>query len=281
MGNDPRGPEQNGSSVTTEPLIFATYLAPSLYPVYKFILDYTGDELGIKTEIVVGKNYKQIVRGESDVCFVCGLPYVLLTRHQDIPIEPIAAPVLKGERYQDKPIYFSDVITQKETPWNSFDDLRGRSWAYNEPKSQSGYGITLYKLLTMGETKGFFGTVIETGFHQKSIESVAEGTIDASAIDSQVLAVEFRENPELSNHLKIIDTLGPSTIQPAAVNTRMSESLKSDLQSVLFKLGDTPRARQVLDFGMIDRFFPVNSSSYDDIRAMRTACKSAGFTKLV
>ena len=264
----------------SKPLVIATYLAPSLYPLYKFIADFIGDELDIETKFVVGSNYKQLERGESDLCFVCGLPYVLLSGYQNVPIEPIAAPVLKGDRYQERPIYFSDVITQKDAPLNSFNELRGRSWAYNEPKSQSGYGITLYTLLIMGETKGFFGDVIKTGFHQKSIKAVANGSIDGSAIDSHVLAVELRENPELLDHIKIIDELGPSTIQPVVVESSMHESLKIDIQSVLLKLGNSPRSKKIFDFAMIDRFVPVNDRSYDDIREMWSACKKAGFTKL-
>src|SRR6266851_7384114 len=34
-----------------------------------------------------------------------------------------------------------------------------------EPLSQSGYGITRYSLLRLGETQGFFGQVVKTGSH--------------------------------------------------------------------------------------------------------------------
>jgi len=93
--------------------------------------------------------------------------------------------VLDGDRYGGRPIYFSDVIVHRDSAFRSFADLRGRSWAYNEPLSHSGYGITRYHLLRMGETGGYFGEVIEAGFHEESIRMVARGEVHASAIDSQ------------------------------------------------------------------------------------------------
>jgi hypothetical protein len=44
------------------------------------------------------------------------------------------------------------------------------------------------------ETSGFFGEVVEAGFHETSIRMVAAGDVDASAIDSQVLAIAMRDD---------------------------------------------------------------------------------------
>lgn len=261
-------------------LKIATFLSPSLFQVYQFISEYIGRTLGVETELITGQSYGQIQKNEFDLSFVCGLPYVLLTDERPGGIEPLAAPVLKGERYQNRPIYYSDVITKTEAPWDSFAEMRGRSWAYNEPKSQSGYGITLYTLLSMGETGGFFGEVVESGFHQKSIQMVAEGEVDGSAIDSHLLEVYLREHPGLGERIKIIDALGPSTIQPLVVDAGLPDSLKSDIQEVLNNIGNDTKAREALDFGMIERFEAVDDRSYDDIRGMWAKCEKAGFTKL-
>ena len=79
------------------------------------------------------------------------------------PAEPIAAPVLQGERYGGRPIYFSDVIVHRDSDARSFMDLRDRSWSFNDPLSQSGYGITRYHMLSIGEIDGFFSEVIKRG----------------------------------------------------------------------------------------------------------------------
>lgn len=239
-----------------------TYLAPNLFPVYQFIIDTLSRALGQKIDLEVGASDYSDVE-QADVCFICGLPYV---RRASL-LQAIAAPVLRGERYQNRPIYFSDVIVHRDSPFQQFADLRGRSWAYNEPESQSGYGITQYSLRQMGESWDFFGRLIHAGFHQKAIRMVCQRQVDAAAIDSQVLAIELRDHPHLAEHLRVIHVLGPSTIQPIAVSTRLPVSLKDEIQAAITTL--PPQAAPYLQFGLIERFVPVSDADYDDIRAMQ------------
>jgi phosphonate transport system substrate-binding protein len=124
------------------PLIFATFLAPNMFATYAFIARYVGEHLGIGTELIVGSSFDQFERGEPGIGFLCGLPYVWLRRRDPPPIELLAAPVLHGERYAGRPIYFSDVIVRRDSPFRSFADLRGRAWAYNDRDSHSGYHLT-------------------------------------------------------------------------------------------------------------------------------------------
>ena len=92
-------------------------------------------------------------------------------------MELLAAPVLEGERYQNRPIYFSDVIVRRDSDIEGFEALRGRSWAYNDPLSHSGYNLTRYELIRRGETGGFFGRVVEAGSHANSLRLVAAGKV--------------------------------------------------------------------------------------------------------
>lgn len=257
-----------------------TFLAPNMLPMYRFLMEYVGERLGCVINLAVGTDYRQL--SQADLAFVCGLPYVLHTRAyaQKLPLEPLAAPVLRGERFENRPIYFSDVIVRHDSPFTSFAELRGRSWAYNEPQSQSGYGITRYWLVKLRETKGYFRQVIRTGFHQASIRMVRDGQVDASAIDAQVLAVELRDDPELAAQVRIIDSLGPSTIQPLAAASRLPALLKRDIQAILAEVHQEPAGRAALDRGLVDHFTTVNDADYDDIRAMLAACERVNFLSL-
>lgn len=258
-------------------LRFGTFLAPNIMPVYQAVSDEVGRRLGIETELVVETDYAACAEDKNEVCFVCSLPYVEFERQGISPAVPIAAPVLEGERYGGRPIYFSDVIVHRDSPFRSFLELRGHSWAYNEPLSHSGYGITRYHLLEIGETHGFFGEVVEAGFHEESVRRVAAREVDASAIDSQVLAVMMRDDPDLAHSLRIIDALGPSTIQPVAVSKRVPLNQRREIQEVLTTMHEDPTLRERLRLGLVERFVPVEASSYDDIRMMRDACAEAGF----
>jgi phosphonate transport system substrate-binding protein len=189
-------------------------------------------------------------------------------------------PVIKGELYGGRPIYFSEIIVRADSPFRSFADLRGRSWAYNEPNSQSGYGIIRHHLLQLDETKGFFGSIVEAGWHELSIHLVRSGQVNASAIDSHVLAVAMRDDPGLAADLRIIGTLGPSTIQPVAVARRVSAAMKSDLRHFLVELTSDSPAGEFLSRHFIDRFVAVHDTDYDDIRQMCSTAKSAGFERI-
>ena len=127
------------------PLRFATFLAPGMVPVYEFIRRHVGQRLHIATELTVGRNYRELAA--ADVSFVCGLAYIELCGPDRLPLVPVAAPVLIGERFRTQPVYFSDVIVRRDSPFQTFADLRGASWCFNERLSQSGYGITCYRLV--------------------------------------------------------------------------------------------------------------------------------------
>jgi phosphonate transport system substrate-binding protein len=265
------------TKATSDRIRFASFLAPNMIGVYRFVADYVGEKLGHQTELTVGRAFDEFAGGEADVGFLCGLPYVELTRQPHPPVELLAAPVLTGERYGGRPIYFSDVIVRADSPYQSFSDLRERVWAYNDPDSHSGYNVTRHRLVSMGETNGFFGRVVEAGSHQRSIRMVCSGEIDAAAIDSQVLSVELRDHPALGDQLKVIDTLGPAGIQPVVAASRLPEDLKAAVKDVLLAIGDDRAARAILDQGFVERFVAVTDEDYEDVRAMLVAAEDADF----
>jgi phosphonate transport system substrate-binding protein len=275
-----RSAEVSGSRRQRDSLRFVTFLAPNLFPLYEFITHHAGRRLGLPTELAVGSSYTQLSTEAVDVAFVCGLPYVELSRSGEAPVEPLAAPILRGERFGGRAIYFSDVIVQQASRLQSFTDLRGCSWAYNEPHSQSGYGITRHHLLCRGETNGYFGRIVEAGWHEEAVRLVACGAVDAAAIDCQVLAVALRAQPEIAARVRIIDTLGPSTIQPVVAARRLTQRLRTDLRAFLLNLANDPVARPHLDRAFVQGFEAVNDASYTDIRAMLAAAEAADFLAL-
>jgi phosphonate transport system substrate-binding protein len=267
--------DQGGS-----PLRFATFLAPNMLPVYRFLADRIGDRLGRPVELVAGGSFDQFEQGQADLGVLCGLPYVWLAARCPAPVEPLAAPVLAGDRYGGRPVYYSDVIVRRDSPITCLKELRGCSWAFNEPASHSGHTVTLYSLVAMGARPGFFARVVEAGFHQRAIRLVAAGAVDAAAIDSQVLAVELRDHPRLADGLRVVGSFGPSTIQPVVAASHLPDQLKDEVRELLVGLGADRTARPVLDHGFIERFAVVDDRAYDDIRAMLAVIETAGWTSL-
>jgi phosphonate transport system substrate-binding protein len=255
----------------------ASHLAPGVEPLYAFLAEYLADRLGRRAVFFVAESYERCARDIDDVCFVCSIPYLLFADAGRIDMEVAAAPVLRGDRYMGRPVYFSDVIVATGSPYRSFSDLRGARWAYNEPFSHSGYVSVLHHLVTLGEDLNYFSGMVEVGFHEVAIRAVADGRADASAIDSHVLDLELRDHPELASQVRRFGTIGPSTIQPVVVSrSRLSAAEREAIAAALLRVGDEPDARQVLDAALVERFLPVSARRYDDIRGMYARVREAG-----
>src|SRR5215471_8633748 len=116
----------------TTTIRFATYLSPNIYTTYEHITRYVGEKVGCTTTLTVGQSFEEFAAGQVDIGFICGLPYVHLADSPSCLVELLAAPVLLGERYQHRPVYFSDVIVREDSPYTSFYDLQGCVWAFNQ-----------------------------------------------------------------------------------------------------------------------------------------------------
>lgn len=255
----------------------ASHLAPGVEPLYAFLAAYLADRIGRRPEFVVAESYERCAQDVDDLCFVCSIPYLLFADAGRMDMEALAAPVLRGDRYGGRPVYFSDVIVAAGSPHRSFADLRGATWAYNEPYSHSGYVTVLHHLATVGEDLSYFGRMVEAGFHQEAIRMVADGRIDAAAIDSQVLDIELRDHPELAGAVRRIGTIGPSTIQPVVVSrSRLTDAERRAITDALLGVADDQAARDALDRALVERFVAVNEASYDDIRGMLGRVRRAG-----
>jgi phosphonate transport system substrate-binding protein len=160
------------------------------------------------------------------------------------------------------------VIVHQESRFKAFADLRGATWAYNEPHSHSGYNLTRYYLATLGETGGYFGAVVEAGVHQAALEMVLDGRVDASAIDSTVLEMETALRPEIKGQIRVVATLGPSPIPPLVISRSLPPELRQAIRTVLLQMHTVEEGRAILIKGQIDHFVRVDDRDYDPIREM-------------
>jgi ABC-type phosphate/phosphonate transport system substrate-binding protein len=247
----------------------ASHLAPSVLPAYALAARRIGERLERPAELVVAADYHRCAADVDHVCFVCSIPYLLLASTGRIRMEVIAAPVLRGRRYAGRPIYFSDVIVRADHPWRRFEELAGRRWAYNEPYSHSGFIVALHGIAQRGATASFIEQAIEAGFHDDAIGMVLDDQADWAAIDTQVLDLAMRRDPRVRRELRVIETLGPSTIQPVVASARrLTSAQRATVRDALLAMDSDPGDRQILRESGIQRFVPVADDDYDDIRDM-------------
>lgn len=247
-------------------------MAPNMDFICGDLAGYISRRISIPVEPQLDISWRERERrldeGLIDLCWICGLPYVRKLDQATYPIELLAAPVMQGERYHNRPIYYSDVVVLTGSPFNKLTDLRKASWAYNEPGSHSGYNVVRYELAVRGEPSGFFGRVIVSGAHQTSLKMILNGEVDASAIDSTVLELEMLKDPSLQKLIRIIDTFGPSPIPPWLVSKKLPVELRKTLRELFLKMDRDPEGCALLSSWHMARFAAVDDRDYDPIREM-------------
>ncbi len=202
-------------------------------------------------------------KGNADVGFVCSPSYTWLRELRPPPAELLGvAPVFRDERNGGRPVYFCDVIARRDAPVRTFADLRGGSWAYNDHCSLSGYHGLLKKLTEVGTDEGFFGRLVHSGSHLRSIEMILSGEVDAASIDSNVLNIQLRAMPQLRRVLRGIESWGPFPVQPVIVRSTLDTELKDTLREVLLTADSDARARSVLVEYGLERFDHVDHEHY-------------------
>ena len=130
-------------------------------------------------------------------------------------------------RAAGRPVYFADVVVRADSNVHRFDELRGRSWAYNDRNSKSGWFSMLERV--GGETR-FFSALVHAGSHLQSLAAVRDGRVDAAAIDSNALARQSRHD------LRVIESWGPFPIQPVIVRNGVDGALKSRIAAALLAI---------------------------------------------
>ena len=202
--------------------------------------------------------------GEADVGFVCAPTYLRLREREHPPAELLGvAPVFADERAHGKPVYFCDVIVRRGSSAQSFWDLKGGLWAYNDPCSLSGHGGLAARLGSPETIGKFFRRMIRSGSHPASVRLVADGGADVASIDSNVLRILLEQTPTLQEKVRVLESWGPYPIQPVVVRTELDPALKVALRESLLKAEADPLTRPALEAFGLKRFVAAGAEDYD------------------
>lgn len=283
------GGEANAEKVKL--VVTAAFVSNAGLDVYDSLAEYLGKKIGKEVEVVSGLSYAEadagLDSGDIQVGAVCGLPYV--HKFAEGKYELLATPVMatKKGRWADAPgyekipgKYYSYTIVKKDSPIKSWADLKGKTYAFNDMGSNSGYNMPRAKLVKLG-AKGwdYFSKVIVSGSHEESIRLVSSGVVDASSVDSLVLDYDRSNDDSHANNVRIIETLFPdgAGAPPMVISKQADPALKEPLRKALVGMDKDPEGKKILEASLLLRFDPPNDHNYDDIRAMEKAAHDAGF----
>ena len=145
--------------------------------------------------------------------------------------------------------YRSAIVTRVQESAHTLEDLRNRRCVVNEPDSNSGMNLFRAALAPLAGGARFFQSVRQSGSHRASLELVAAGEADVTAIDCVTLAHLQRIDPPLTSRLKVVDWTPASPCLPyvtsCQTNRATLEVLRTALAAVLVDPALAP-VREVL-----------------------------------
>lgn len=236
---------------------------------YQEIIDYIGERINRPVQMVHRRTYDEmdslLERGEVKVAFICSAPYV--KNRQKFGIELLAAPSVNGGA-----TYQSYIIVHKESPLVSFAELKGKVFAFTDPKSNTGKLYPTYLLKTMNHApERFFSRVLYSYSHNKSIEMVAKRLVDGAAVESIVYENMAKMGSPYARQTKIIKRSPSYGIPPVVVTNDIDPVLKTKLRTAFLGMHKTAAGKAILNAMMIDGFTEVSDNNYDSIREMERA----------
>ncbi len=234
---------------------------------YKQMIDYVGTRLGRPVEMVQKENYDEmdglLERNELSIAFVCSGPYV--KDRAKFGAELLVAPQSYGQ-----PFYHAYIIVHKDSPIKDLAGLKGKKFAFTDPKSNTGKLVPTYMVAKdfNAAPEAFFGEVSYTRSHDKSVEAVAKKFVDGASIDSLIYDYAAKKNPVFTSETKIIRKSPPYGIPPVIVRKDIDPALRNKVKDIFLNMHKDRAGKAILEGIMVDKFIVPKDGDYDSVREM-------------
>ncbi|WP_243027630.1 PhnD/SsuA/transferrin family substrate-binding protein [Thermus albus] len=199
------------------------------------------------------RGYKEVLellqKGQADMAFLCtfAAAKAVAEGYGEVIASSVPAPWTR---------YRSVIIVRADSQRASLMDLAGATMAFVDPLSNTGYIRPIQALKKLGyRPEAYLGKVLFTYAHDRAVEAVIRGLVEAAAVDGMVLDALERKNPELKARIRVIWE-GPEDPPPPVV---VRKGLAPEVQRVL--LQRLQEAGQLPEAG-IAGFVPANSGVY-------------------
>jgi len=266
---DERDSAEPVSRDLAEKPVFRVAIAPILSPEkshekYEGFVDYIAEKLGRKPVSLYRPTYSEIndlVRyRRCDIAVVSTYPFIRGER--EFGMQALVVPQIKGET-----TYQSFIIVSQSNPARSLFDLRGTRFAVADIASTTGWLFPAMTLMNAGENPNrFFGDLVVTGSHDRSIQAVMDGFADGAAVHGIVYDQMAADDPSIPTKIRIISKSAPFGIPPVAVHPGMDPNLRQATISILLDMHNNDRGRKILDKLQIERFVAPQKGLFDNLR---------------
>ena len=114
------------------PLRLVSYLAPNMFGFYEAVGASLSQVLGLETQVVQSQydplEDPMMLEERLDIAFICSLHFKRRHRVISSQLQALVAPVMQASRYENRPIYFSDIIVNAQSNLQRFAVLVAKTW---------------------------------------------------------------------------------------------------------------------------------------------------------
>jgi phosphonate transport system substrate-binding protein len=243
----------------------------------------TQQALGVPVELFASRDYsgltEGLLAGRLDTATLGAAGYASLYLQKPDAVEPIVT-----VEEQDGTLgYRSVLLVRADSPYQTLDDLRGRTLAFTERLSTSGFLIPYYELKKRGYEPGqFFGRLAFTGGHPQAVTAVLKREADAgvtwtSAMGDQAKGYSrgnLRRMVDLGalnmNDLRILWTSELIPSDPQVVRKDLPQEAKEIYRDLLLNLAERDRrCFEQMVGGAARDFKEIGHEAYVNIIAIR------------
>jgi phosphonate transport system substrate-binding protein len=204
---------------------------------------------------------KSLANGETDMALMGPWGYVLANHEA-------GAQVVSTILYDGKPEYFAIFVTHPDSGIRTPADLKGRTFAFGDKGSTSGYLIPLHYFMTQGiDPDKYFAKVLYTK-HQAIETQVAQGALDAGADYNRNRNAMIEQGLIKAERSKIIWQSDPLPNDAFAVSRALHQDkvFVAKLQAALNDIGGALAAQPNLLPAHYTGFVAKDNTFYKPIR---------------
>jgi phosphonate transport system substrate-binding protein len=223
--------------------------------------------IGIPIKVYMPTDYLGVVEAlrnrTADMAFVHPAGYVFANREAKARI--VAVDVWHG-----KTSYTARFYVRKDSGITLLEGLRGKTIAFVDPGSTSGYVYPMVMLIKKGlvtnrDPKTFFKEAMFAGTHEAALLALLNGSVDAVA-SFDLAPQQYLKEKEKVDRISYVAETEPIPEAGMCVREGLDPSLVTKITESLMAF-NAPEYRPVLkDFYGIDGFAQARDSDYNPVR---------------
>lgn len=233
------------------------------------LLDLLEKDLQKSIKIIRPQSYNAVIEGvlSRTIDFaVLGPASYAKARARDNRVEAFASFARKKGCITPKGSYYYSVLfTLKKNGFKSAGDLKQKKIAFTDPESTSGSVIPnmAFSKHIGKPLKAYFGTIVYTGSHDRSIKSVLRGHVDAAFVSSARVDEAVEKNMLKPDQVEILWQSGPIHYDPFVFSSGVDNALKNQIRKIM--LSPAPCLKTMLRNMNMAGIVPVSDKDYQGI----------------